>query len=64
LLARNLKRQNKEITMSIQTAINSVPANRPSVWSRFGNWARRTLEQMPTNFEDVDPALLRLMPPF
>jgi hypothetical protein len=50
--------------MSTQTADNLIRAARASIWSRFADWACRTLDRVPLYFADIDPALLRLMPPF
>ena len=35
-----------------------------TIISRFADWAYRTLERMPSCFQDSDPVLLRLMRPF
>lgn len=49
--------------MSMQTAYHPVAAIRATIWSRFADWAWRALERLPSCFKDVDPALLRRMPP-
>jgi hypothetical protein len=46
--------------------MSTLTANTPasSAWSLFADWARRTLDRLPSYFAEVDPAMLRHMPPF
>jgi hypothetical protein len=44
--------------------IANRPATRTGIWSRFATWAWRTLDRVPSCFQDVDPRALRTMRPF
>ncbi len=50
--------------MSTLTFDNRNPAAPTTIWARFADWAYRTLDRLPSVFEDADPVMLRHLPPF
>ncbi len=42
----------------------TTTGHQSNLWALFADWAYRTLDRLPSFFEDADPEMLRHMPPF